>query len=149
MKNLAVALFSAALAAVVMVAQKPAADPKAEQAVRAHMDQFAKAVLGKDKATLEKLMADAILYSHSTGSLDTKAAFIDNVMKETPKYEGFDYGDQKILVYGNTAVVRGKITVKDFQNGQRRTIELNAMQIWMKGSQGWTMIARQSTRLNP
>ena len=136
-------------AAATMVAQKPVANPKAEQAVRAAMDQFAKAVLGKDKATLEKLMADSILYSHSSGQLDTKAQFIDNVMKETPKYEGFDYGEQKTLIYGNTAVVRGKVTVKDFQNGQRRTIELNAMQIWLKGSQGWTMIARQSTRLNP
>ena len=149
MKKLAVTLFAAVSAAAVMVAQKPAADPKAEQAVRASMDQFAKAVVGKDKATLERLMADSILYSHSNGNLDTKAAFIDNVMKETPKYEGFDYGDEKILIYGNTAVVRGKITVKDLLNGQRRTLELNAMQIWLRGSQGWTMIARQSTRLNP
>ena len=129
--------------------QKPSADPKAEQAVKAAMDQFAKAVLGKDKATLEKLMADSIMYSHSNANLDTKESFIKNVMNETPKYEGFDYGESKTLIYGNTAIVRGKITVKDFQNGQRRTIELNAMQVWLKGSQGWTMIARQSTRLNP
>src|SRR5882724_1104404 len=151
MKNPVVCLLTATalLVAPSAFGQKPTPDPKAEQAVRASMDQFAKAVLGKDKATLEKLMADAILYSHSNANLDTKASFIDNVMKETPKYEGFDYGDQKMVIYGNTAIVRGKITVKDFQNGQRRTIELNAMQIWLKGSKGWTMVARQSMRLNP
>lgn len=148
MKTLAVTLFVAASA--VMVAQKPAADPKAELAVRAQLDQFAKAVLGKDKATLEKLMAETILYSHSSGSLDTRAQFIDNVMNENPKYEGFEYGEQTILIYGNTAVVRGEVTVKDLLKGQRRKLELNAMQIWLKGSGGeWTMIARQSTRLNP
>lgn len=147
MKKLAVTLFVAA--AAVMVAQKPTMNPKAEQAVRASMDQFAKAVLGKDKATLEKLMSDSIWYSHSNGNLDTRAAFINNVMSETPKYEAFDYADQKIVLYGNTAIARGKITVKDLMNGQRRTLELNAMQIWIKGSQGWTLVARQATRMNP
>ena len=53
------------------------------------------------------------------------------------------------MIYGTTAIVRGKITVKDLLNGQRRTLELNAMQIWIKGSGGWTMVARQSTRMNP
>ena len=147
MKTFAVTLFVAASA--VMLAQKPSLDPQAEQAVRASMNNFAKAVLGKDKATLEKLMSDAIMYSHSNGNLDTRAQFIDNVMNEKPKYEAFDYGDQKIVVYGNTAIVRGKITVKDLMDGKRRTLELNAMQIWLKGAQGWTMVARQSTRLNP
>ena len=147
MNPLAVTLCVAA--ATIAFAQKPSADPKVEQAVRASMDQFAKAVLGKDKGTLEKLMADSILYSHSNGNLDTRAQFINNVMTENPKYEGFDYGDQKMVIFGNTAIVRGKITVKDLLNGQRRTLELNAMQIWIKGPQGWTMVARQSTRLNP
>lgn len=131
------------------LAQAPAANAKAEAAVRAAMDQFAKAVLAKDKGTLEKLMGDAILYSHSNGKLDTKASFINDVMNETPKYEGFAYGDTKILIYGNTAVVRGAITVKDVLNGQRRTIELNALQIWVEKGGHWTMVARQSTRLNP
>src|SRR5882724_2289328 len=101
MKNPVVCLLTATalLVAPSAFGQKPTPDPKTEQAVRAHMDQFAKAVLGKDKATLEKLMADSILYGHSNGNLDTKAAFIGNVMTQTPKYEGFDYGDQKILIY--------------------------------------------------
>ncbi len=113
------------------------------------MDQFAKAVLGKDKATLERLMSESIWYSHSNGNLDTRAAFINNVMSETPKYEAFDYADQKIVLYGKTAIARGKVTVKDLMNGQRRTLELNAMQIWIKGAQGWTLVARQATRMNP
>lgn len=131
-------------------APAPVSDPKAVQAVRAAMDQFAKAVMTKDRGTLERLMGSAILYSHSNGHLDTKAAFIDNVMNEKPKYEGFAYGgDTTVLMYGSVAVVRGPITVKDLQDGVRRTIELNAMQIWEKGPQGWVMIARQSTRMNP
>lgn len=145
----ALLIASLLLAAATGIAQTPAANPKAEAAVRAAMDQFAKAVLAKDKGTLEKLMGDAILYSHSNGKLDTKASFINDVMNETPKYEGFAYGDTKILIYGNTAVVRGAITVKDVLNGQRRTIELNALQIWVEKGGHWTMVARQSTRLNP
>jgi hypothetical protein len=153
MKILALfALGSAALlvAPPVALSQRPVADVKAEQAVRFAMDQFAKAVLAKDRPTLEKLMSDWILYSHSDGHLDTKAQFIENVVTEKPKYEAFDYGSETtIFLYEKTAVVRGRITVKDFQNNQRRTIELNALQVWQKGPTGWVMIARQATRLNP
>jgi hypothetical protein len=148
-------LFATAAAALMLVppsalSQRPVTDIKAEQAVRGAMDQFAKAVLGKDRPTLEKLMSDWILYSHSDGRLETKAQFIENVVTEKPKYEAFDYGSETtVFLYEKTAIVRGRITVKDFQNNQRRTIELNALQVWQKGPQGWIMIARQATRLNP
>lgn len=132
------------------LSQAPVADPKAQHLVRVAMEQFAKAVLTKDRGTLERLMGSAILYSHSNGHLDTKASFIESVMSEKPKYEGFEYGgDTTFLMYGSFAVVRGSITVKDILEGKHRTIELNAMQIWEKGPQGWVMIARQSTRMNP
>jgi hypothetical protein len=153
MKKLA--LFAAAAAALMLapisaLSQRPVTDIKAEQAVRGAMDQFAKAVLSKDRPVLERLMSDWILYSHSDGHLDTKAQFIENVLTEKPKYEAFDYGSETtVFLYDKTAVVRGRITVKDFQNNRRRTIELNALQVWQKGPQGWIMIARQATRLNP
>jgi hypothetical protein len=70
-------------------------------------------------------------------------------MSENPKYEGFDYGESKTVIYGNTAIVRGKITVKDLLEGKRRTIELNVMQVWLKNGSGWTLVGRQSMRLNP
>jgi len=153
MKRLAIFVFGAALLLVAppsALSQHPVTDAKAEQAVRGAMDQFAKAVLSKDRATLERLMSEWVLYSHSDGHLDTKVSFIDNVVSEKPKYEAFDYGSETTTyLYDKTAVVRGRLTVKDFQNNVRRTIELNVLQIWEKGPAGWVMIARQATRLNP
>jgi ketosteroid isomerase-like protein len=152
MKRLAVTFLAAAALLIVppaALSEKPAADPKAEQAVRAAMDQFAKAVVGKDKATLERLMGDAVMYGHSNGKLDSKTSFINDVMTENPKYESFTYGESTFKTYGSTVIVRGPITVKDILSGQHRTIELNALQVWMKGSTGWTLIGRQATRMNP
>ena len=120
-----------------------------EQAIQTLLDQFAKAVVGKDEAMLTKLMSDSIVYSHSNGNLDTKATFIKNVVTQNPTYEAFELGKQTIRVFGKTATVRGKITVKDILAGQHRTLELSVLQVWAKGPGGWQLVERQATRLNP
>ena len=132
------------LAAGLMLAQTGT-----EKAVQKSLDQFAKAVVGKQQGVLSKLMAETVVYSHSNGKVDTKSTFIDNVMGEKPKYEAFDLGEQTIRVFGKTATCRGKITVKDLQDGQRRTLELSVLQVWVKGPAGWQLVERQATRLNP
>jgi ketosteroid isomerase-like protein len=132
------------LAAGMMFAQ---AGP--EKAIRRSLDQFSKAVVGRDQATLSRLIADSVVYSHSNGNADTKASFIGNVMSQKPTYEAFELGEQTIRFFGRTATVRGKITVKDLQDGQRRTLELSVLQVWVRGASGWQLVERQSTRLNP
>jgi ketosteroid isomerase-like protein len=125
------------------------AQPANDKAVRTALDQFAKAVVARDQGTLTRLMEDSVAYSHSTGVVDTKASFIANVMAQKPTYEAFTYGPLAIRFNGKTAMVRGKITVKDILDGQHRTIELSVLQVWVHNQVGWQIIERQGTRLNP
>ena len=131
-----------------MILASPADQPdKEEKAVRSAMDQFAQAVLKSDKATLDKLMADTVVYSHSSGKAETKQEAITAFMSGNPKYEVFEYKAQKIQFYGKTAVVRGDVAIRNVQNGTPNSLVLNILQIWVHNPQGWQMVARQSTRL--
>lgn len=108
------------------------------------VQDFATAVLKKDKATLTKLMADDVMYSHSNALLETKAQAL--AAFEKAKYEKFEYKAQTIHIYGNTAVVRGDVEILNTASNPA-PLKLNIMQVWVKGKSGWQMVARQSTRL--
>lgn len=108
------------------------------------VQDFATAVLKKDKATLTKLMADDVMYSHSNALLETKAQALAAFDKA--KYEKFEYKAQTIHLYGNTAVVRGDVEILNSASNPA-PLKLNIMQVWIKGKSGWQMVARQSTRL--
>jgi ketosteroid isomerase-like protein len=115
-----------------------------ETAIRKLMDDFATAVLKKDAAMLDKLIGDTITYSHSNGTVETKAQALEAFKKA--KYEKWDYKDQKMQFFGNTALVRGDIEILNVASNPA-PIKINVLQVWAKTSKGWQLVARQATRL--
>lgn len=121
----------------------------AESDVLAQVEAWRKAVLAHDTKTLDKLMGDRVLYSHSNGRLETKAEFMKAWGPSgTANYDSVVLGQQTVEMYGNIAVVRGDITIDNAAKGAaKQHLKLNVMQIWEKGKSGWQMVARQATRL--
>jgi ketosteroid isomerase-like protein len=115
-----------------------------ETAVRKLIDDFATAVLKKDNATLDKLIADSVTYSHSNGKVETKAEAL--AAFKTAKYEKWEYKEQKMQFFGNTALVRGDVEILNTASNPA-PIKLNLLQVWAKTPKGWQLVARQATRL--
>jgi ketosteroid isomerase-like protein len=117
--------------------------------VLAQVEAWRKAVLAHDTKTLDRLMGDRVLYSHSNGKLENKAEFMKAWGPSgTANYEKVELGQQTVEMYGNIAVVRGDITIDNAPKaGAKQHLKLNVMQIWEKGKAGWQMVARQATRL--
>lgn len=121
-----------------------AADPKAD--VQTAIDTWKQAVLKKDVATLDKLLHPDLLYSHSDGRTETKA----DILKSPPNTKSITFGESSFRVYGNTVLVKGNAEfVNNAANGTTTTLNLSILQVWIKDSKGWQLVARQSTRLNP
>lgn len=117
-----------------------AADAKAE--VQAVMQEWKTAALKGDSKTLDKLLHADLTYSHSNGRTESKA----DILKSKPTMKDVIFGkDTTIRVYGNTALVKGPMDVIN----DKETLKLSVLQVWMKGPNGWQLVARQSTRLNP
>ena len=116
-----------------------------ETQIRKLIDDFATAVLKKDIATLDRLIADSVTYSHSNGLLETKAEALAAFKKA--KYEKWDYKEQKMQFFGDTALVRGDVEVLNTASANPGPIKLNLLQVWAKTPKGWQMVARQATRL--
>jgi ketosteroid isomerase-like protein len=119
---------------------------KAEKAVMDHMNRYAQAMVKADKAELEKLFADNLMYSHSGAQLENKQQAIEVVVSGKNKYESITFSDPKVMVSGRTAIVRCDVAVKNVSNGTPQSLKLNALHVWMRNAGGWQLVARQSTR---
>jgi ketosteroid isomerase-like protein len=123
------------------------ADPKVEKEVLSAMDSWGKAMMAKDRGALQKLFHQDLTYTHSSGLNETKAQAIKALLGGRT-IEAIDLTDTSVRVYGNTALVKGKVDVRN-NAGQVSTTHLDVLHVWVKGSTGWQMVARQALRLNP
>ena len=121
----------------------------AEKEVLAAMESWKNAMIAKDGAALEKLYAPDLTYSHSSGKNESKAEAISAVVNGKGKVEKIEFAGTTVRVYGNTALVKGKVTITNVTDGKPGVIELNILHVLVKSSSGWQMAARQATRLTP
>jgi ketosteroid isomerase-like protein len=122
-------------------------DPKAEKDVLAAMDAWKQATMKKDAAALDKLLHPDLTYSHSSAMNQTKDEVIKSVTTGKATVESITFSDTTVRVYGRTALVKGKVDLVNNTDGKSAPAHLNILHVWIKGSQGWQMVARQATRL--
>jgi len=111
------------------------------------MDAWKQATMKKDRAALEKLLHPDLSYSHSSAKNETKADVIKAVTTGKSTVEAIDFINNTVRVYGNTALVKGKVDIKNNVDGKSTTANLDILHVWLKGPQGWQLVARQAVRL--
>jgi len=109
------------------------------------MDAYKDAMIHKDGAALERLLSNDLTYIHSGGKLETKADVIQSIISGKTIVEAIDFSDTAVRFYGKTALVRGKV---DLWHSKTNIVHMNVLHVWVKGPQGWQMVARQATRLS-
>jgi ketosteroid isomerase-like protein len=65
-----------------------------------------------DIAGLDELLHDDYMHIHATSMVESKATFIGALKEGARKYAPFTIEDFKVRVFGDTAVVTGKFTLK-------------------------------------
>ncbi len=120
---------------------------KAEKEVLAAMDAWKQATIHKDRAALEALLHEDLTYSHSNTKNESKADVIQSVTSGAASVEAIDFADTTVRIYGNTALVKGNVAIRNNAGGKSTTANLNILHVWVKSSKGWQLVARQATRL--
>ena len=115
----------------------------AEKAVIDAEKQRFDAQVNKDYAVLDRVLADDMIYTHSHGGSDTKQSFVQSIRDGKSKYDGIDVEEQKVRVYGNSAVVNGVILIKSEPANTR----LRYTDVYIKKNGQWQMVAWQSLKV--
>ncbi len=102
-------------------------------------------MIDDDFATLEAILADDLTYGHSSGVVDTKAAYLETLRSGKTKYLTFDRAPSVVRVYGDTAIITGTATLS--LRGQAAPFTLRYTLAYVMREGQWRMVAWQSTRL--
>lgn len=87
-------------------------DGKLEQALIKLKHDIGNAYVQRDIAALQRLYADDYTVTDDSGETINKTQEIDRLRSGSSTYEATSYEDVKVRVYGNTAIVAGRGTVK-------------------------------------
>ncbi|GAB4029021.1 nuclear transport factor 2 family protein [Spirosoma gilvum] len=132
-------------AATASTATKPASAD--EKAVIATEKKRFTAQIDKDFAVLDRVLASDMIYNHSSGVSDTKTSFVESIRDGKTVYQAIDIEEQKVRVYGNTAVINGLCMLKATSNGNPVNNHLRYLSVYVKKGGQWQMVAWQSLKL--
>jgi ketosteroid isomerase-like protein len=108
----------------------------------------AAAVVKADTDTLEKFTADDYILINSNGQMMDKQQTMEAIKTGQIKIASNELSDLKVRVYGNTAIVTGKSTVKGIVSGTEVNGPVMFTRVYVKKNGHWQAVAFQQTRVN-
>ena len=114
--------------------------------VRETSAAWRQAVIQRDEAALQRVLADDLSYSHANGRTQNKAEYIAAILKGSGRYESFTESDTQVRVYGGTAVLTGYVDVK---MAGRDLYRVRTLEVYVLNNGRWQMAAKQSARVSP
>jgi hypothetical protein len=95
------------------------------------------AMLKNDFSALDKLLANDLVYTHSSAKVDSKASFIESLRSGNTHYKKIDRHDVEVRVHDTTAIVIGGAHISVTVGGKDKEIDLRYSEVWLKREGAW------------
>ncbi|HEX4440459.1 MAG TPA: nuclear transport factor 2 family protein [Thermoanaerobaculia bacterium] len=145
---------AAALVILLLPAPGPADGPSADDRTKAELMQLerdiGRANVERDAAFFDRVEADEFVFTDSGGGLTTKKEDVDGVRKPANpdvKLLAYDVDDMQVRVYGETAVVTGRVTMRQNVKGEERTGRTRFTDVFVRRDGRWQLVAGHSSRM--
>jgi hypothetical protein len=119
-----------------------------EKDVSAAVEKLMKGIVDADKGLLQDITAEELVYGHSSGKVQNRTEFIEEVIVSKPiDFIKIDLAEQTIKIIGDAAVVRHILSAETTNNGVPGNLRIGNMLVWQKQKGKWKLIARQAYKL--
>jgi ketosteroid isomerase-like protein len=105
------------------------------------------AMAEKDVATLRAVLADDLIYTHSSARLDTKQSLIGAMESGATVYTAVEPSEVKAQDCGDAVILTGKARIGVTSNGKPLSFSVRFTDVYVNRGGQWQMVAWQSTRL--
>jgi len=105
------------------------------------------AMVDPNKQILELYTTDDLSYGHSSGTLEDKDKFIDEVLNGSFDYLSIIPDNQTINISGKNAVVRHLFKAKGSIDGKVTDVQIGVLMVFQKKNDLWKLLARQAYKL--
>ncbi|WP_229741305.1 nuclear transport factor 2 family protein [Planktosalinus lacus] len=120
-------------------AQKESNDILKQEVLNAQSSRIS-AMIDADIDKLNELLNDDLTYAHTTGWTETKTGYLETIKSGRINYISFIPKDVEIRIYGETAVLTGKVEV----NLGRTDFTIRFLEVQCKVDGTWKLTAWQS-----
>jgi ketosteroid isomerase-like protein len=105
------------------------------------------AMAEKDVAALNTLIADDLIYTHSSARIDTKQSLIGNMESGSTVYNSVEPSDVKAQDLGSAVVLTGVARIRVTSGGKPNAFSVRFTDVYANRGGKWQMVTWQSTRL--
>jgi len=112
------------------------------------LDRQRMAAMGaSDVATLQTLLADDLIYCHSSARLDTKASLIGAMQSGATVYSSVVASDVTAQDLGSAVVLTGVAAINVTSGGNAMSFRVRFTDVYANRNGAWQMVVWQSTKL--
>ena len=105
------------------------------------------AMIEADGEALGALLADDLIWTHSSGKTDGKRSFIEKIRSKAVLYLALDVEDDVVSSHGDVMLHHGTLTGRVSADAGERTLANRFLAVWKRAGDGFELIAWQSTGL--
>ena len=115
--------------------------------LRAEQDLY-RAMVADDRAALAALIADDVVYVHSTAVAENRDEYFAGLDKGLYEYEEVTSHDARVRLYGDTALIDGICDMRvGAHGGPAVLIHLLFLLVWVRRGDRWRLVHRHATRI--
>ncbi len=149
MRKLMAVLLCGAIHGMPVAAHAASCDPvTAAEALAAEDARYA-AQVGEDFIAMEQLLADDLVYYHSSTLIDSKASYIDSLRSRTVSYLSMQRSDVTVRTFGCVAAITGLGNFDVTLNGKALSVEVRFHSLWARRDGQLQFVSWQATRTPP
>ena len=120
---------------------------KVEQEIRRLERQWFESYVRGDRAAFDLIVADDAVMTYGNGKVGNKSEAIAEIKAPADASYSLTSDDVQVRLYGDTAIVTGRVTEKGTFNGRSLNSQSRYTDVWVRRNGRWQVVAAQSTRL--
>ena len=135
------------MGAFVTISSALQGEPPAEvETIVAKLDtEYQAAVKANDAAAMDRILADDFVLITGRGKTFSKADLLKSAQDKTAVYEHQEELEQKVRVWGDTAVVTALLWIKGTSEGQTFERKLWFSDTYVRTAKGWRYVLGQAS----
>lgn len=116
-------------------------------AVKAADDERVAALIKADVVALDRILSEQLRYAHSSGTVDTKASYLESVATHRSVYGSVEYLQRNFIAAApGIVLMEGRAMIKAGSSAQQNLLDLNYIAVWRLEDGRWRFLAWQSCR---
>ena len=103
------------------------------------------AMVSGDLDTLDDLLSEEVIYTHSDASVDTKPSYLEMLRTGTLVYDALQHTTDAVLARPGVAIVSRTMSGSIHMRGTAKTLNSRVAAVWIAEDSRWRLAAFQPT----